>query len=99
MLREQIVDRSSPHSRFELSKPTIDIVNLDVTTFNAGGYHGDLNDTFCVGKVDAEGPKLVQTAFECLSAAMAMVKPGTLYRDLGTTIQKVASANKCSVVR
>jgi methionyl aminopeptidase len=72
---------------------------LDVTTFNKGGYHGDLNETFCVGKVDADGRKLVQTAFECLAAAMAMVKPGCLYRDLGATIQKHATANKMSVVR
>mmetsp|Transcript_8228 Transcript_8228/g.16737 ORF Transcript_8228/g.16737 Transcript_8228/m.16737 type:complete len:129 (+) Transcript_8228:197-583(+) len=28
-----------------------------------------------------------------------MVKPGTLYRDLGSTIHRVAQANKCSVVR
>jgi methionyl aminopeptidase len=76
-----------------------DIVNLDVTTFNAGGYHGDLNETFCVGKVDADGQRLVQTAYECLAAAMAMVKPGTLFRDLGSVIERVAKNNKCSVVR
>ena len=77
----------------------IDIVNLDVTTYNAGGYHGDLNETFCVGNVDADGRRLVQTAFECLSAALAMVRPGTLYRDLGTVIERTAKANQCSVVR
>ena len=76
-----------------------DIVNLDVTTYSAGGYHGDLNETFCVGNVDEDGRKVVETAFHCLSAALAMVKPGTLYRDLGTTIHKVAAENKCSVVR
>jgi len=76
-----------------------DIVNIDVTTYNKGGYHGDLNETFMVGNVDDEGKKLVKTAFDCLSAALSMVKPGTLYRDLGTAIHKVASANKCSVVR
>ena len=76
-----------------------DIVNLDVTTYNQGGYHGDLNETFCIGKVDADGQKLVQTAFECLSAALALVKPGALYRDLGTAIHKVSQKNKCSVVR
>jgi len=74
-------------------------VNLDVTTYNYGGYHGDLNETFCVGKVDAESKMLVQTAFECLAAAMEMVKPGTLYRDLGTVIERHAKKNKCSVVR
>ena len=76
-----------------------DIVNIDVTTYSRGGYHGDLNETFCVGNVDADGKRVVQTAFECLQAALAMVKPGTLYRDLGSTIHRVAVANKCSVVR
>mmetsp|Transcript_23616 Transcript_23616/g.50543 ORF Transcript_23616/g.50543 Transcript_23616/m.50543 type:complete len:412 (-) Transcript_23616:118-1353(-) len=76
-----------------------DIVNVDVTTYSRGGYHGDLNETFCVGNVDADGRRVVQTAFECLQGALAMVKPGTLYRDLGSTIQRVAAANKCSVVR
>jgi methionyl aminopeptidase len=76
-----------------------DIVNLDVTAYNRGGYHGDLNETFCIGNVDADGRRLVQTAFECLAAAMELVKPGTLYRDLGTTIQRVATANKCTVNR
>ena len=72
---------------------------MDITTYNAGGYHGDLNETFCVGKVDADGQRLVQTAFECLAAAMALVKPGTLYRDLGQVIERHAKKNKCSVVR
>ena len=76
-----------------------DIVNLDVTAFNKGGFHGDLNETFMVGKVDEDGQRLVETAFSCLQEAMALVKPGTLYRDLGTTIERVAKANKCSVVR
>jgi len=76
-----------------------DIVNIDVTTYNRGGYHGDLNETFCVGNVDDEGRKLVKTAFKCLGAALEMVKPGTLYRDLGSAIHKEAIKNKCSVVR
>jgi methionyl aminopeptidase len=76
-----------------------DIVNLDVTVYNQGGYHGDLNETFCVGNVDDEGRKLVQTSFECLAAAMALVKPGCLYRDVGTAIERVAKKNRCSVVR
>ena len=76
-----------------------DIVNIDVTTYNLGGYHGDLNETFCVGNVDEEGRKVVKTSFDCLAAALALVKPGTLYRELGTAIHKVATAQQCSVVR
>jgi methionyl aminopeptidase len=76
-----------------------DIVNLDVSTYNRGGYHGDLNETFLVGNVDDDGRRLVKTAFDCLAAAMALVKPGTLFRDLGTIIERTAKAQKCSVVR
>jgi len=76
-----------------------DIVNLDVTVYTKGGYHGDLNETFCVGNVDEDGEKLVKTAFDCLASALALVKPGTLYRDLGSAIHKTAASNGCSVVR
>jgi len=76
-----------------------DIVNLDVTTFNKRGFHGDLNETFFAGKVDEEGRKLVKTSFECLSNALSIVKPGTLYRDLGAIIEKHASRNNCTVNR
>lgn len=34
-----------------------DIVNVDVTAF-IGGYHGDLNETFCVGEVREGGNAL-----------------------------------------
>jgi methionyl aminopeptidase len=78
---------------------SLDIVNLDVTTYNKGGYHGDLNETFMVGDVDSDGQRLVRTAFECLAEAMALVKPGALYRDLGAVIERCAKKNKCSVVR
>lgn len=76
-----------------------DIVNIDVTTYNKGGYHGDLNETFFVGKVDEDGQRLVKTAFECLAKAIDIAKPGTLYRDLGSVIEKHAKSNKCSVNR
>ena len=36
--------------------------------------HGDLNETFFVGNVDAEGRNVVKTAYECLAAAIDMVK-------------------------
>ena len=76
-----------------------DIVNIDVSVYNKGGFHGDLNETFCVGDVDDDGKMLVKTAFDSLAAAIDLVKPGTLYRDFGNAIHKVAHKNKCSVVR
>jgi len=75
-----------------------DIVNVDVSVFY-NGYHGDLNETFFVGNVDLSSRLLVETAYTCLSAAVDLVRPGTLYRDLGAIIEKVAKANRCAVVR
>ena len=56
-------------------------------------------ETFCVGNVDEDGEMLVKTAFDCLASALSMVKPGTLYRDLGSIIHKKAVANRCAVNR
>jgi methionyl aminopeptidase len=73
-------------------------VNLDVTVYK-DGYHGDLNDTFLVGNVDEEGTRLVKNAFECLQNAVSLVKPGTMYRDLGKYIAATANAEGFSVVK
>lgn len=75
-----------------------DIVNLDVTVYK-DGYHGDLNETFLVGNVDKDSERLVKTAFDCLHEAMKMVRPGTMYRELGRKITQVASDQGFSVVR
>ena len=47
-----------------------DIVNLDVTVYYKG-YHGDLNETFFVGKVSDESVRLVQCAYESLRNAIS----------------------------
>lgn len=75
-----------------------DVLNLDVTVYK-NGYHGDLNETLLVGQVDDGGVRLVKTAFECLKAAIEMVKPGTMYRDVGKTISAIAQAQEFSVVK
>ena len=66
-----------------------DIVNLDVTIFK-DGVHADLNETFLIGDVDDDHVKLVKNAYDCLQVAANMVKPRTMYRDLGTAIHKKA---------
>ncbi|DAZ97026.1 TPA: hypothetical protein N0F65_012895 [Lagenidium giganteum] len=75
-----------------------DIVNLDISVYK-DGYHGDLNDTFLVGKVDDDGVRLVKNAFECLQSAVAMVRPGTMYRELGKQISATAASQGFSVVK
>ena len=75
-----------------------DIVNIDISNY-VDGYHGDLNETFFVGNCDEESHKLVKCAFDCLSTAASMIRPGTFYRDLGPAIHNVAQASGCSVVK
>eukprot|EP01052_Picozoa_sp_SAG31_P016307 SAG31_NODE_1075_length_10048_cov_21.627701_5_plen_79_part_00 len=46
-----------------------DIVNLDVTVYahyKGVGYHGDLNETYFVGKCDKDSHHLVKVAFDAL---------------------------------
>lgn len=72
-----------------------DIVNVDVTIFREG-MHGDLNETFVVGKPSEQAKNLVKCAHDCLQKAIAMVKPGTRYRDIGDVITKHAKVHHLS---
>uniref|UniRef100_T1IS65 Methionine aminopeptidase n=1 Tax=Strigamia maritima TaxID=126957 RepID=T1IS65_STRMM len=75
-----------------------DICNIDITVYHRG-FHGDLNETFLLGNVDENGKQLVKVAWECLSKAIDIVKPGTKYREIGNIIQKHAQSQGFSVVR
>jgi methionyl aminopeptidase len=75
-----------------------DIINIDVSLYY-DGFHADLNETYLVGNVDEAGRRLVQNARECLEKAIALVRPGTLYRELGAVIEKHARSAGFSVVR
>ena len=52
-----------------------DIVNVDVSAYYKG-YHGDLNETYVVGQVDAASKKLIKAAhdvrFPSLSSLLAL---------------------------
>ena len=52
-----------------------DIINLDVTVY-LDGFHADLNETYFVGQCDESSKLLVRTAYGCLAAAQAMIRPG-----------------------
>jgi len=75
-----------------------DIVNIDVSLYY-DGYHGDLNATYPVGRIDEESEKLIRVTRECLDNAIKLCKPGALFRDLGKAIEPIARSNGCSVVR
>jgi methionyl aminopeptidase len=74
-----------------------DIVNLDVSIYY-NGFHADLNETFFIGDCDEDSHRLVRTAYNALQEAAKMIRPGTLYRDLGNSIHAEAVKNNCSVV-
>ncbi|GBF95512.1 methionine aminopeptidase 1A [Raphidocelis subcapitata] len=75
-----------------------DIVNVDVTAF-IGGWHGDLNETFAVGKVDEASRKLIKATHDALMAAIAACRPGVRFRDVGDIISRHVTQNGFSVVK
>jgi len=75
-----------------------DIVNLDVTCFREG-VNGDTNATFFVGSVDPESQKLVRVTRECLTLAIAQVRPGQRVNAIGKAIQDHAEGEGFGVVR
>jgi methionyl aminopeptidase len=75
-----------------------DILNIDITVFYKG-FHGDINETYLIGNVDKEGRRLVKATYDSLEKAIAMVKPGALYRDVGNVIAKHINAAGFSVVK
>lgn len=78
-----------------------DILNIDVTLYK-DGVHSDMNHTYYVGdkaRQNLDAVRLVEGTREALDAAIAMVKPGTLFRSFGDEIEKVAKKYGLSVVR
>ncbi|PIA50111.1 hypothetical protein AQUCO_01300686v1, partial [Aquilegia coerulea] len=75
-----------------------DIVNVDVTVYYKG-VHGDLNETYFVGNVDDASKQLVKCTYECLEKAIAIVKPGVRFREVGEVINRHASMSGFSVVK
>jgi len=75
-----------------------DIINIDVTLYY-NGYHGDLNATYPVGKIDDDSERLIRTTRQALDEAIKICKPGALFRDVGKVIEPIARANGCAVVR
>ncbi len=74
-------------------------MNIDISIFK-DGFHGDLNETYCVGgAVDAASKQLIKTTYESLMAAVAMVAPDVMVRDFGKTISKIAGKAGFSVVK
>jgi len=75
-----------------------DILNIDVSLYY-DGFHGDLNETYPVGKIDEDSKRLIRTTRKCLDESIKICRPGALIRDIGKVIEPLARASGCSVVR
>ncbi len=75
-----------------------DIVNIDITVIK-DGFHGDTSQMFVVGETSLKARRLVDTAYECLIAGIALVRPGARLGDIGAAIQTLAESRNFSVVR
>ncbi|KAI0306603.1 methionine aminopeptidase [Multifurca ochricompacta] len=77
-----------------------DIINIEhEMTSEISGFHGDLNETYPVGKIDEDSERLIRTARKCLDESIKICKPGALIRDIGKVIEPIARASGCSSVR
>lgn len=75
-----------------------DIVNLDITIYK-DGVHSDLNETYEVGNIPNSSKFLIEKTYRALEKAIEIIKPGTMYRDVGNVIGKYIEDNGLSVVR
>lgn len=75
-----------------------DIINLDLSVY-LNGYHGDCNETHCVGNVDFEGKRLVKASYDSLQAAIKLVRPNALFRDFGEAVSNSIRRHNYSSVK
>jgi methionyl aminopeptidase len=64
-----------------------------------GGFHGDLNATYPVGKIDKESADLIAITKKSMDEAIAICKPGVAYREVGNKIEEVIKPTGFSIVR
>ncbi len=75
-----------------------DMVNIDITVIK-DGWHGDTSKMFFVGDTSIQGKRVAKISYECMSKAIALVKPGAQLGDIGAAIQQHAESNNYSVVQ
>lgn len=63
-----------------------DILSIDCGA-HVDGYHGDAAVTVPVGRVDAAGLRLIETAYAALDAGIAAAVPGGRLGDIGHAIE------------
>ena len=75
-----------------------DILNIDVTAI-LNGWHGDSSRMYLSGNVSKKAFRLIEVTHEALMRAIAVVKPGNTFGDIGYAIQSFVEPKKMSVVK
>ncbi len=76
-----------------------DIVNIDVTVI-LDGWYGDTSRMYLAGdKIPVKAKRLVSVTYDAMMAGIEAVKPGVPLWHVGRAIEKVATAERFSVVR
>lgn len=75
-----------------------DILNIDVTAI-VDGWFGDTSRMYIAGRPNRKAARLVEVTHEALMRAIAVVKPGNTFGDIGHAIQSYAEGERCGVVR
>ena len=74
-----------------------DFLNIDISSI-LHGYFGDCSAMVAIGVIDAEKQTVMETSYECLMKAIAILKPGVLLHEIGDVIEAHAHSRGCSVV-
>jgi methionyl aminopeptidase len=74
------------------------ILNIDITVI-LDGYHGDVNETFLIGRVSSKKERLVNVARNAMFRGIQAVKPENTLGDVGYAIQRYTERHGFSVVR
>lgn len=91
-----VVTHGVPTNRVKLAPG--DIVNVDVTPI-LDGWYGDSSRTFYVGEPAPETRRLVEAAYEAMSAGIRASRPGNRMGDVGHAMECVARRERYTMVR
>lgn len=75
-----------------------DILNIDVTVI-LDGWYGDTSRMFVAGTPSRKAERLIDVTHDALMHAIAAIRPGNRFGDIGHAIQSFAEGQRCSVVR
>ena len=75
-----------------------DVVSLDIGIKHKG-FFTDMAVTVAIGQINPEANRLIKTAKKALRLAIAKIRPGNTFGDIGNTIQRFVEYQGFGVVR